>query len=471
MRKPIRSLVSSAVIGVIASATVNAGGFSLYTEGSASAIGNYAAGAAAEASTAATGWYNPAGLALLDETQAILGGVGVFPRTVINGFSSYTSTIGGVTYPTYTQNFAGLDGGRDALVPSFHFAKPVSENITLGLSVVSPFGLSTDWDDTSPVRYAATFTELLTINVSPEIGARVNEHFSVGAGIDLQYSRVKFNSMLGSPSLLDALNFPANQWDSSSYNQGKSFGVGFHAGVLTMFNDNHSRIGLNYQSRIRHKFNGYSILDGLLADPINPPSGASNPNTRYVTNNLFSNNIEFPDIVTLSGYHDVNEDFALLGSVVYTGWDVFKQIQLVNVAARNPTTGVNTPAKSTAAQNYNNAWRFALGANYRVNEKLMMRGGFGYDQTPTNDIDRDVRLPDADRWALSIGAHYAVNPEIDVDLGYTYLFASSDTTISKTQAIGTSTVYTYATSKPYANLVGLQVMWHVDKPEKPVMTK
>ena len=101
----------------------------------------------------------------------------------------------------------------------------------------------------------------------------------------------------------------------------------------------------------------------------------------------------------------------------------------------------------------------------------MMRGGFGYDQTPTNDIDRDVRLPDADRWALSIGAHYVVNPEIDVDLGYTYLFASSDTTISKTQAIGTSTVYTYATSKPYANLVGLQVMWHVDKPEKPVMTK
>ncbi len=50
--------------------------------------------------------------------------------------------------------------------------------------------------------------------------------------------------------------------------------------------------------------------------------------------------------------------------------------------------------------------------NYRVNELWMLRVGGGYDATPTNDAYRDVRLPDVDRWALSVGAHYQMKPNL-----------------------------------------------------------
>ena len=53
------------------------GAFSLYTEGSASAVGNFAAGVAAEARDASIGWYNPAGLALIRNQQVVLGATGV----------------------------------------------------------------------------------------------------------------------------------------------------------------------------------------------------------------------------------------------------------------------------------------------------------------------------------------------------------------------------------------------------------
>lgn len=203
MYKPIRTLVSSAVLAAIASSVAQAGGFSLYTESNGYSIGNFGAGVAAEARDASTAWYNPAGLALIHENQAVSGGIGVFPKSTVSGTATYTtpnSTAPG-TFLTNTETFNDLDGAEYALVPSFHLAHPIGENATVGFSVVVPFGLSTLWDGRSAVRYGAEKSELLVLNASPSVGGKITEHFSLGAGIDLQYAKVKFNSYLGSPAL------------------------------------------------------------------------------------------------------------------------------------------------------------------------------------------------------------------------------------------------------------------------------
>ncbi|WP_058473603.1 OmpP1/FadL family transporter [Legionella quateirensis] len=474
MHKPLRTLVSASILGVLATSTVHAGGFSLYTESSAAAIGNYGAGIAAEAADASIGWYNPAGLVLIRNQQAVFGGVGVFPIAKLNG----TSTFHTNGLDDYVQTFNNLNGAENGFVPSFHYARPLGDNATFGLSLVSPFGLATSWDPLSPVRYEATFTELITTNISPEIGGRLTENFSIGGGIDLQYARVKFNRMLGTPTAYQNLPVPGLTpyiLDSQSYNKGQSFGVGFHAGVMAMFNDNHTRLGLNYQSKIRHHFHGFSILGGKLADPrltlANP--FAANVNSMFRSNDLNSNIIDLPDIVTISGYQDVNETIALLASVVYTNWSTLRTIELNNVAV--PNTAVNpvrqTKLNSISAQNYSDTWRATVGANYHVNPNLMLRVGGGYDATPTNDVDRDIRLPDTDRWALSVGAHYQARPTIGVDIGYTHLFTGSDPKINRTDFIGTTSYYNVnAGGKAGANLVGAQLVWTID-PAIPVPTK
>lgn len=489
MHKPLRTIISTAVLSVIAVSAAQAGAFSLYTESSPAALGNYAAGVAAEAADASTGWYNPAGLALLHTQQATFGGTGVFPSSKLTGNSVFsTTTATGLPAPfpptitnNYSETFSGIQGAKNAFVPSFHYALPIGENTTAGFSVVSPFGLSTDWGIASPVRYQATFSELITANFSPELGTKLTDNFAAGVGLDLQYARVKFNRILGTPTLLETIgeiNPAAN--DSLSYNKGSSFGVGYHVGIMGLFNDNHTRIGLNYQSKMRHKFNGYSELSGPLASsgdlfvtPVLPYSVRRN-------SNLSSNAIEFPDIITLSAYHDLNETLALLGSVVYTGWSSFNTIQLNNVAAPNISVAILPAATATvspvtvnsaSAQNYNSAWRAAIGANYRLNDVWMLRVGGGYDQTPTNNVDRDVRLPDADRWALSVGAHYQARPNLGVDVGYTHLFAVSDPTINRTDILAPGSSYTVnAVGSVSADLVGAQVTWLMDQPA-PAATK
>ncbi len=89
-----------------------------------------------------------------------------------------------------------------------------------------------------------------------------------------------------------------------------------------------------------------------------------------------------------------------------------------------------------------------------------MRIGGGYDQTPTVLADRDVRLPDSNRWALSIGTHYQFRPSWAIDVGYTYLFADEDAIVDNTTRISAaSSVNMYAHAKNHAQLVGLQVVW------------
>lgn len=453
LQKPIRAIINVAVTALMATHAAHAGSFSLYTEGTASAVGNYGAGIAAEAADASTGWYNPAGLALIHNQQVVAGLVGVFPKSKLYGNSTFTTT----SLPAFVQTYSGIDGAKDAIVPSLHYARPLGENATFGFSVVSPFGLSTDWNENGRVRYEATLSQLLTSNFSPEIGGRISEHFAIGAGLDLQYATVKFNRMLGSPTLSQALRLPPTFLDSASYNTGSSFGVGFHAGAMLMLNDNHSRLGVNYQSEMDHKFHGYSRLSGRLADPM-----MQDINATFWSDNLSSNDIKLPDITTLSGYHDVNDSLALLASVVYTGWHSLPTIELDNVAAYS--AGVGTiKANSISRLNYSNVWRVAVGANYKLNSDLMLRVGTGYDQTPTNDTFRDVRIADSDRVAASVGAHYQMRPNIGFDLGYTHLFSTTDAKINKTDVLSRDSSYNVkARTKGYADLVGIQAVWNID---------
>ncbi len=138
--KPTRTQISSAILSILISQSIHAGAFSLYTEASPAAIGNFAAGIAAEASDPSIGWYNPAGLVLLKKQQALIGGVGVFPSSDVSGVSTYATIVpaSGGAVANYVQPFSDVSGAENAIVPSFHYALPLTPTIVFGFSVVSP---------------------------------------------------------------------------------------------------------------------------------------------------------------------------------------------------------------------------------------------------------------------------------------------------------------------------------------------
>ena len=77
---------------------------------------------------------------------------------------------------------------------------------------------------------------------------------------------------------------------------------------------------------------------------------------------------------------------------------------------------------SVTDEHWQDSYFFALGANYQLTDKLLLRGGVAYDQTPVQDNFRTARLPDEDRYWLALGATYAFSNTVSVDLGYTHIF-------------------------------------------------
>ena len=59
----------------------------------------------------------------------------------------------------------------------------------------------------------------------------------------------------------------------------------------------------------------------------------------------------------------------------------------------------------------------AIGTKYWITPHNALSVGLGYDQTPTRDKHRDIRLPDGNRWIGAFGWEYKLDHQWDMSLG------------------------------------------------------
>jgi len=80
-----------------------------------------------------------------------------------------------------------------------------------------------------------------------------------------------------------------------------------------------------------------------------------------------------------------------------------------------------------------------------MSDTLTLRGGLAYDQTPTTDEHRDVRVPDASRKWVSLGLSWRPSEQAEYSFGYTHLF-TSDPAVDTTSATANRLVGDYDVS-------------------------
>src|SRR5207244_12285645 len=83
--------------------------------------------------------------------------------------------------------------------------------------------------------------------------------------------------------------------------------------------------------------------------------------------------------------------------------------------------GAASALNSRGLRLWENSYVFRLGAEYAATERIALRGGFFYDQTPIPDNTFDPTIPNADLYALTIGAGYKWQAT-SVDIAYLYGF-------------------------------------------------
>jgi len=365
-----RFLLASSLMVLSSQAMSSA--FQLWEQDGAS-VGNFHAGYAAAAEDASTAFYNPAGISRFKNQQIIFAG-----SSVMTSFK-YKGTIQADNFDPQPQTVTA-QGGNFGFLPALAYVTPLNDVLGFGFSVVVPFGLKVDYGNSTLIRYAVTKSEASVIDISPSLSIKLTDKASVGFGPDIQLMSAEFD-LVGA--------YDADTSDTDGINNANGTGYGYHLGGLYEFSPK-TRIGLSYHSQVVHHLSGKSTFTGPLADPMSANGGELVSSRARV-------DITLPPYTALSIYHRAHPQFAVMASAIYTQWSILRELRLQNVAGLSESLDPTTNLLVILPEFFRNTWNISLGANYYPTDKVILRAGIGYDQTPVRDDYRNVGLPDNNR--------------------------------------------------------------------------
>jgi long-chain fatty acid transport protein len=425
MNRKHLSLIISLALGA-ASLDAAASGYrfgsqSVSAQGSAESNG-------AEAADPSTIFANPAGLSRLEGRQIMGGITAVVPHSAFQDSGSTRFTRG----PTGGQ--ASQDSFAPGVVaaPSLYYSQKIDDRWTAGIGVFVPYGTKLDYDWNWSGRYALTNIKLEAVNINPSVSFKLDEHHAFGFGIDAEYMKARLGqgvdvpgtilaaqasgsgaalarqiaALGGNPALL------ARAGDGHAGIEGKDWGYGFNLGYMFTLDQN-TRFGIAYRSSIRHELKGGAVWDfsTVTTDPV--VNGVLQSASRRV-NSAARVDLRTPETLSVNAFHQFDEKWAGMADITWS-----RTSRMENIDIQFVGTG---EGDEVIRQQWKNTVRVALGANYKLNEDLTLRGGIAHDEAPIRDASlRHPALPDADRFQLSFGANWKLSPNSSVDLAYSFL--------------------------------------------------
>ena len=379
-----------ATLGLGMVGTSHAAGFALL-EQNASGAGVAYAGKAAIGEDASAAWFNPASMSRLKERQVVLGGHYIDLNGEVNNEGSTAAP--GRPLGSSTGEF-----GDEGYIPNFHLVVPFNARINFGLSVATPFGLKTDFQPDWYGRFQGVTSDIKSVNINPSASFKVNEQWSVGAGVSAQKLDAKLTSQVNYA--------PFGGTEGLTTIAGDGWGYGFNLGVMGQLTPA-TRVGVAYRSAIEQDLEGNVTFD-------NRP--AAGPAATLFANSELTSKIRLPASLAISSVTELTPKWQLLTDATWTEWST---IQKLDFQRQNAPAG----AAPLSVQDYEwkNSWRFALGGIYKYSDTINLKAGIAYDITPVPDERRKVRLPDEDRITLAVGSQYKFDKATTFDVAFQYV--------------------------------------------------
>lgn len=388
-----------------------AGGFALL-EQSSEGQGTAFAGATAGYEDGSAVFFNPAAMRKTRKDLVALGGTFISPNAEFRNQGSHMNPALG-SIPTSGDN--GPNGGELALVPDFYTVLPLDSGFTAGLGVNSPFGLSTQYSNTWVGRYSAIKTDLRTVTISPALSYNITDELSIGAAVNVLYAGAELTNAIDFGTIgVGTLGFPTasalgllpQQADGLARVKGNDWGVGATAGVSYSFCEG-SSLGIAYRSNISTNLRGD-------ADFIVPDNARILTSTGLFTDSDASAKMNLPESIAAGGIWKINDTWSVMGDVQWTRWSRFSELR-VHFDSNQPDSVVN--------ENWDNVWRWSIGAAYKPIDALTLRAGFTIDEEPISDkYHRTPRIPGNDRYWMAFGASYNFLEQLRLDISYAHLF-------------------------------------------------
>jgi long-chain fatty acid transport protein len=274
--------------------------------------------------------------------------------------------------------------------PHAYASLQASEKTWLGIGIYCPFGLGSEFDSDWIGRYNSYKAIIESVTVNPNVAYKVDEKLSVALGLQIMTFDLELKRKLPNMVVQNGPDFDFSL-------EGDSVGYGGNAALSYQLSEQFG-LGLVYRSEVQQTVKG----DANLTAFGNKTGTAGEGDITLPASSTFGANYKTGKLM-------------LGGAVTFTEWSSYDELV---VKFSDPAfLGVR---QSVTEKDWNNVWRYSVGAEYALSEQFDLRCSYVFDEDPSRTKTADYMVPSNDRHLLGAGAGWHVG-RYRLDLGYTYL--------------------------------------------------
>ena len=338
------------------------------------------AGSAARAQDASVIANNPAGMTRLQGNQLTVG------AQMLYGDLDYTLND---PYLSGPGNIVGWMPGGSAF-----YSHSINDDLKLGIGMYGNFGLSMDFGDTWAGHNLVKEVTLMALTLQPSLAYRLNNQWSVGAGLGINYGIFSLTRDL---TVLRGGYEVKN--DDTDIAPNVKVGILFEPSART-------RLGLAYTSKTDYSFD-------IDATGTLPRSGRS---WTLPVDAM----IDAPQQVMFSGVQVLNDKWSLLGEIGWQDWSTLSQAE---VDLNNVTL--------SSKLDFQDTWHGAVGAQYQLTADTRLNFGVAYDSSMYEDQnDTSMVLPSGASWRFGTGVQRQLNDHSSLGIAFEYLISDDARVVS-----------------------------------------
>jgi len=272
----------------------------------------------------------------------------------------------------------------------------ITENLTAGIGVYTPFGSSANWGDDWEGRYLIQEISLQAIFIQPTISYKFCDFFSLGAGFIFSTGTVELNKAID-PGTNANVNL-----------NGSATAIGYNIGAYFIPFKGFT-FGIDYRSEIEMKVEGgdatFEVPQSLSGE--------------IPAQNKFDATLPMPANLDFGLAYQFNEKLTLAFEVNWVMWSTYDSLIFTFEKAGDKLNSRNP-------REYKDSWIVRLGGEYKLNNKLTFRAGGYYDPAPTNEKYFTPETVSLNTIAFTLGLSYQPLENLSIDLSYLQLHGMED---------------------------------------------
>ena len=337
-------------------------------------------------------WWNPAAIADTPGEMYIGANSILTSATVHDTGSTLTGPFG-------TRPVGGSPNQYDpvlfGVVPNSAGSFRINDRFAIGLSFAAPFNFTSQYDADSFARYDSLKARLTTLDAQLTGAMKVTDWLDFGVGFNTEYTSA--NLAQAYPGIVPGEPDGNLDLKGDSYDFGYTVGARVHEGPWSF--------GASYKSAITHDLDGRVELNG--SPSVAPLIDArSNGTAKFTT----------PWIATVGARYRILPRVTLNVQAERFGWSEFNSIDV----------NAGPVLSQTIVEGYRDTTSGAVGVDYDVTNRWVMRAGVGYDQSPIQLKYRNTFVPDSDRMLYTVGTSYKATPKLTLEGAFEYVAFRGD---------------------------------------------